>query len=63
MFLGIQKDIIVFVAETREALEKIPLVSFDRIEETDKEYVLVDGVYTCEPIKETLEVQEEKDLI
>lgn len=45
MFLGYQNDKIAFVAETREELENMPCVSFDRIEETGVHYVLKDGEY------------------
>lgn len=45
MFLGYQNNKIVAVAQTREALEKLPCLVFDRIEETAEEYVLLNGLY------------------
>ena len=53
MFLGYQNDKIAFVAETREELENMPCVIFDKIEETDKTYFLHSGEYVFEvPLKE-----------
>lgn len=55
MFLGYQNDKIAFIAETREELENMPCVTFDKIEETDKTYFLHNGSYVFElpePIKE-----------
>lgn len=48
MFLGYQNDKIAFIANTREELENLPCVTLDRIEETDKEYVLYKGEYVSE---------------
>ena len=48
MFLGYQNDKIAFVAETREELENLPCVTFDKIEETDKTYFLHNGEYVFE---------------
>lgn len=48
MFLGYQKDKIVFVANTREELENAPCMVLDRIEETDKNYFLHNGEYVTE---------------
>lgn len=48
MFLGYQNDKITFIAETKEELENIPCVTFDKIEETDKTYFLHNGEYVCE---------------
>lgn len=45
MFLGYQRGKIVFTAPRRADLEKLPCVELDRIEETQEEYVLKDGVY------------------
>ncbi len=45
MFLGYQKGKIVLAAATREALESAPCMAFDRIEETEREYVLWGGEY------------------
>ena len=55
MFIGYQNDKITFIAETKEELENIPCVSFDRIEETGVDYVLKDGKYKPKSIadKET----------
>ena len=48
MFLGYQNDKIAFIANTREELENMPCVTFDKIEETDKTYFLHNGAYVCE---------------
>lgn len=48
MFLGYQNDKIAFVADTREELENMPCITFDKIEETDKTYFLHNGEYVCE---------------
>ena len=48
MFLGCQNNKIAFVAETREDLENLPCVTFDKIEETDKTYFVHNGEYVCE---------------
>ena len=55
MFIGYQNNKIAFVANTREELENMPCVSFDRIEETGVHYVLKDGEYKPKSIadKET----------
>lgn len=45
MFLGYQNGKIAFVAETREELKNIPYVVLDKIEETDKECVKINGEY------------------
>lgn len=45
MFLGYQKDKIVMVASTQEALERMPCISFDNIKETKETYVLHQGEY------------------
>lgn len=45
MFLGYQNNKIAFIAETKEELENIPFVTLDKIEETDKEYILLNGEY------------------
>lgn len=53
MFLGYQNDKIAFIAETREELENMPCVTFDKIEETDKTYFLHNGSYVFEvPVNE-----------
>lgn len=53
MFLGYQNDKIAFVAETREELENMPCVEFDKIEETNAEYTLYTGEYkTKEEVEE-----------
>ena len=57
MFLGYQNDKIVFVAETREELENMPCVTFDKIEETDKTYFLHNGAYVCEIPVEGLQAE------
>ena len=48
MFLGYQNGKITFVAETKEELENLKFVSFDKIEETDKTYFLHNGEYVFE---------------
>jgi hypothetical protein len=56
MFLGYQNDKIAFIAETKEALENMPCVVLDKIEETDKEYFLHNGEYVFEvPYEEKYE--------
>jgi hypothetical protein len=45
MFIGYQNDKITFVAETKEALENMPCVTLDKIEETGVEYVSHNGEY------------------
>lgn len=53
MYLGYQNNKIAFVAETREELENMPCVTFDKIEETDKTYFLHNGEYVFEvPVNE-----------
>lgn len=53
MFLGYQNDKIAFIADTREELENMPCVTFDKIEETDKTYFLYKGKYVYEvPVNE-----------
>lgn len=43
-YIGYQGDVAAFVRDTREALEAIPFVTFDRIVEYDGRAELVDGV-------------------
>ena len=49
MFLGYQSnngiEFIASIANTREELENMPCVTFDKIEETQDEYKLVNGAY------------------
>ena len=45
MFLGYQNNKIAFVAKTKEDLENMACIVFDKIEETDKEYALFEGEY------------------
>lgn len=45
MFLGYQNDKIVIIAQEREELENIPLMSLDRIEETWEPVELINGTY------------------
>jgi hypothetical protein len=59
MFLGYQNDKIAFVADTREELENLPCVVFDKIEETSDEYVLHNGEYLLKSEAEVLQNQEE----
>ena len=46
--IDITEPFISYIAETREELENMPCVSFESIEETDKEYFLHNGEYVCE---------------
>lgn len=55
MFLGYQNGKITFVAETKEELENLKFVSFDKIEETDKTYFLHNGEYVFEVQPMTIE--------
>lgn len=48
MFLGYQNGKITFVADTKEELENIPLVSFDKIVKSKTNYILVNGEYIKE---------------
>lgn len=43
--VDITEPFISYIAETREELESMPCVEFDRIEETDVEYILHNGEY------------------
>lgn len=61
MFLGYQNEKIVFIAETREELENLPCVAFDKIEETSEEYILHNGEYILKAEAEVLRNQEEID--
>lgn len=45
MFLGYQNGKIMMVAKKREELEDMPLMEFDRIEQTSDEYELINGQY------------------
>ena len=60
MFIGYQKDKIVLAAATKEALEKMPCMRFDRIEETAQEYVLYDGAYLTKDEADARQAQAEK---
>lgn len=52
MFVGYQRELAVFIGETREELENLPLVELTRIEEVDRA-VMIDGViYIDENIPE-----------
>ena len=64
MFLGYQKDKIIWIANTREELEHTPCMTFDKIEETDVAYTLYNGEYLTD--EEVLVKQKEtrkKELI
>ena len=60
MFLGYQKDKIVMVANTQEELEKMPCISFDKIEETKETYVLYAGEYITQAQAIAQQAQAEK---
>ena len=45
MYLGYQGELIAMAAESKEELEKIPFIKFDRIEETSENYELFNGRY------------------
>lgn len=45
MFLGYQNNKIMYIANTRQELENIPCISFDKIEETNETYFLYNGEY------------------
>lgn len=48
MYLGYQNEKITFIADTKEELEKLPLVSFDKIVKSKTNYILVNGEYVKE---------------
>ena len=55
MFIAKNNDLIVTIAETRQELEnKLELMNYDTIEETDENYVLINGAYLLE--SEALEI-------
>ena len=48
MYLGYQNEKITFIADTKEELENLPLVSFDKIVKSKTNYILVNGEYVRE---------------
>ena len=62
MFIAYQNNKISFVANTREELENLPCVSFDRIEETGVHYVLKDGEYKPQSVANA-EVKKEETIV
>ena len=48
MYLGYQNEKITFIADTKEELENLPLVSFDKIVKSKTNYILVNGEYIKE---------------
>ena len=48
MFLGYQNDKIAFIAETREELESLPCVTFDKIEEVEFAEMFNGKIYILE---------------
>lgn len=48
MYLGYQNEKITFIADTKEELENLPLVSFDKIIKSKTNYILVNGEYVKE---------------
>jgi formiminotetrahydrofolate cyclodeaminase len=55
MFIGYQNNIVTFIANTREELENIPCVSFDKIEEVAFAEMFNGVIYTSE--EELLQAQ------
>ena len=55
--IDITEPFISYIAETREELENMPCVTFDKIEETDKTYFLHNGEYVCEISVETMQAE------
>lgn len=45
MFLGYQKEKVVMTANTKEELETMPCIEFDKIEESLEDWQLVNGEY------------------
>ena len=45
MYLGYQNGKITFIADTKEELDNLPLVSFDKIVKSKTNYILVNGEY------------------
>lgn len=61
MFIGYQKDKIVIVANTREELENNKFMVFDKIEESQLDYVLYNGEYLPVEAAAARKAQEEKE--
>ena len=62
MFLGYQNGKIALVKDTREELENAPCMVFDRIEESEEEYVLWGGEYILKAQAETAQEEQAKIL-
>ena len=60
MFLGYQENKIVLAAATKEELEKVPCMKFDRVEETSEKYTLYEGKYLLEKEVQSLQAAAEK---
>ena len=62
MFLGYKNNKIIVVANTETELEKMnKYCQFDKIEETDKEYIMYNGEYVCEvPLDELKQAKREE---
>ena len=55
MFIAKYNNLIVTIAETKEELDnKLVLMNYDTIEETEENYVLINGAYLLE--SEALEI-------
>lgn len=64
MFLGYQKDKIVFVASTREELANNKFIFFDRIEKSEEDYALYEGEYlTLSEISKRKEAKDKQEHI
>lgn len=57
MFIGIQGDLIVLTANTKEELENNKFIKFDSIEETDLELTLYNGKYLTQ---NEIQIEEQK---
>lgn len=57
VIVDITEPFISYTAETKEELENMPCVTFDKIEETDKTYFLHNGEYVCEIPVETMQTE------
>ena len=61
IYLGVQNDNIVLVANSRERLES-SLCKFDKIIETQEEYILYNGRYVLKEEAEALKLKEQREL-
>lgn len=63
MFIGKQNGKVMFIAETKEELEKLPCVILDSIEETNENWQFVNGDYRIDGKKTEEELREERDAL